>query len=1124
MRFCGSCGAALTQPCGDCGFESPPGFAFCGQCGTALAGANKALPSAAATSQNWAAPERSPRDYTPRHLADRILRQRDVLEGERKRVTVLFVDVKGSMELAEQMDSEQWHQILDGFFRILSEGIHRYEGTVNQYTGDGVMALFGAPLAHEDHAQRACFAALHLRIAIDEYADELRRQGHGFAVRMGLNSGEVVVGRIGDDLRMDYTAQGHTVGLAARVQNLAAPGRACLSGETAALVEGYFRLRDLGPARIKGVSEPVDLFELEDVSETRTRLDRSKARGFSRFVGRADEMDMLEHALNRADAGERQIVGVVGEAGIGKSRLCAEFVDRARARGVPVYEAHCPSHGKSLSGVGSRELILSFFGVSEHDAPDEARRKIAGTLVLLDPSFEEMLPLVFDACGVADPERPAPALDPAARRQRTVAFLRELIQARSARSCALFLLDDLHWADPETDVFISQVVETAASTRTMLLCNFRPEYEATWMDSSDYLRIPLRALTVEDSARLVDSLLGDDPSLAPLRARILERAGGNPFFAEELVQSMVEANAFEGHRGAYRLLADADAIAVPETVHAVLAARIDRLPEREKEFLHAAAVVGREFGAAVLAGVLDRSDDEVAEGLTALRSADFVVEEAVYPELEYAFKHPLTHEVAYRTQLTPRRAALHGDTARELAERGADPALIAQHLEEAGEALAAARRYAEAAGEFAHRDPEPGNRCWAKVRELCAPLSDTEARELHERAISQILLTGWTLGIEAEVAAELHREGMALAQARGDVSAQVVLLGIYSFIRMFHENSLAQVETLEEAARLVPDCNNFAMDMMIQQRLGWAYLMKGDLDRCLEVSDAALARCESDREKAGRLAGYGAQLFILTQRAFAHGFRGHFSEAEEALIEAHRMGVEDDDGLTLSNIQTSRANLSILCGDFVKAEGEARLSLEWAKASGVMLQVVPLFKLGHALARQEKGEALLDLASAFDDFGDFEGPLMDSVPVYRTLGLFFTGRHEEARSEIERVTDIEEARAYYAEIGFAMSPDLIQGWVMILRTFRLVLGGAARARCEAIVTLVQALIDATGITILQPELDLERAELARAGGDEEGWRSLIEGARQVFVADGRERRVAAIDAALGAASRDDAIG
>ena len=353
--FCGQCGSALRseRSCARCGKANTPEMRFCLGCGNPL---------------SPTAPEHAPRTYTPQHLAEKILASKSALEGERKQVTVLFADVKGSMELAERLDPEEWHGIMDRFFQLLTDGVHRFEGTVNQYTGDGVMALFGAPIAHEDHAQRACWAALHLRDALRAYADELRlSRGLNFSVRTGLNSGEVVVGRIGDDLRMDYTAQGHTVGLAQRMEQIAEPGCVYLTGHTAALVHGFFRLRDLGPLTVKGVRDPLRVYELEGVGSLRTKLDVSRARGFSRFVGREGETAALEAALARATQGDSQVVGVVADAGVGKSRLCFEFSQRCRARGLAVHEAHAVAHGKAIPFFTLLEYLRGYFGISERD-------------------------------------------------------------------------------------------------------------------------------------------------------------------------------------------------------------------------------------------------------------------------------------------------------------------------------------------------------------------------------------------------------------------------------------------------------------------------------------------------------------------------------------------------------------------------------------------------------------------------------------------------------------------------------------------------------------------------------------------------------------------------------------
>jgi class 3 adenylate cyclase len=686
---------------------------------------------------------------------------RSALEGERKQVTVLFADVRGSMDLAEQVDPEEWHKIMDRFFAILSDGIHSFEGTINQYTGDGIMALFGAPIAHEDHARRACYAALHLQQELRRYADELRlKYGLGFSVRMGINSGEVVVGKIGDDLRMDYTAQGHTVGLAARMEQMADTGKVLLSGQTGNLVSGYFELRDLGEAQVKGLSDQLHVFELEGIGRMRTRLDVSRARGFTKFVGRQSEMAVLEGALAQAIAGNAQLVGVVAEPGTGKSRLCYEFAERCRAQGIPVYEARGVAHGKAVPLLPVLEFFRNYFGITEQDTPRAARDKIAGRMLLLDEKLSEALPLMFDFLGVPDPARPSPPIGPEARQRRFLDLSRQLARARSAQEPAVLLLEDLHCFDKASDEYIENVVvEVASGNRTLLLLNFRPEYQASWMRKSYYHQLPLQALGAEAIRELFADLIGTDPSLDRLTELIRERTGGNPFFIEESVHSLVEAGALVGTRGARRLGRPAHEIAVPASVQSVLAARIDRLPEREKQVLQVASVIGQRFSEPILHRVAEVGDGELPAALHALLNAEFLYEEALYPEAEYAFKHPLTREVAYRSQLADRRSCAHAAIARameevELGKLDERAALLAYHWEQAGGAREAAKWHQRAAEWVGLNNPAEALRHWASVRQRLDTLPETpenlaEGAEVRAAIMSHLAAKdekSWLLG------------------------------------------------------------------------------------------------------------------------------------------------------------------------------------------------------------------------------------------------------------------------------------------------------------------------------------------------------------------------------------------
>ena len=495
-------------------------------------------------------PEPDPHSYTPRYLVDKILQSKSALEGERKHVTVLFADIEGSLKLAEEVGPERWHVAVDRFLRILADGVHRFEGTVNQYTGDGIMALFGAPIAHEDHAQRACYAALHLRDELRQYAQELRREhGVDFRTRFGLNSGEVVVGKIGDDLRMDYTAQGQVVHLAQRMEQLAEVGRVYVAPATVSLVRGFFTLEELGEFKVKGALEPVRVSELEGVGKARTRLEVARTRGFTRFVGRVFQLEALEAALTHALKGHGQVVGVIGEAGVGKSRLCAEFAERSRARDISVYEAHCPAHGRTVPFLALLELLRALLGVGEHDDDRDSREKVAGRLLLLDAAFQETLPLVFDLLGIGEGTRPGSTVhpeNPDAQQRQLFSFVREFVRARSRTEPAILFIDDVHWIDSGSDAYLTQFVEAVADTRTLLLLNYRPEYRADWMRKSYYHRLPLRPFGREIMDEFIRELIGSDPSVEALPGFISERAGGNPFFIEQMVQSLVDSKTLEG--------------------------------------------------------------------------------------------------------------------------------------------------------------------------------------------------------------------------------------------------------------------------------------------------------------------------------------------------------------------------------------------------------------------------------------------------------------------------------------------------------------------------------------------------------------------------------------------------
>jgi class 3 adenylate cyclase/pimeloyl-ACP methyl ester carboxylesterase len=604
--------------------------------------------------------EREPLSYTPKHLTDKILASRTALAGERKQVTVLFADLKGSLELLADRDPEEARQILDPVLERMMEAVHRYEGTVNQVMGDGIMALFGAPLAHEDHAVRACYAALRMQETVHQYGEAMQRS-HGVPIhiRVGLNSGEVVVRSIDSDLHMDYSAIGQTTHLAARMEQMARPGSVLATDETLRLAEGYVQVKALGPVPVRGLQIPIEVYEILGATLLRSRLHVAAARGLTRFVGRDAEMTQLQRALEQARAGHGQVVGVVGEAGVGKSRLFFEFIHSHCTQGWLVLESSSVSYGKATSYLPIIDLLKGYFQIEDRDTTQRLRKKVTGKVLTLDEQLKDAIPPLLSLLGALPEDDPLRSLDPPYRRSLVLDTLKRLLVRESQRQPLLLVFEDLHWVDAESQTALDMLVNNLPTSRILVLTNYRPEYNDHWTSKTYYARLRIDPLPPQDADELLATLLGTDPSLEPLKALLQERTGGNPFFLEESVRTLVEAEALRGERGAYRLAHDLHTMQIPATVQALLAARIDRLPLEEKQLLQSAAVIGTDVPLVLLQEIADLSEDDLRRGLAHLQEGEFLYETRLFPDPEYTFKHALTHDVAYRSLLHERRRLLH---------------------------------------------------------------------------------------------------------------------------------------------------------------------------------------------------------------------------------------------------------------------------------------------------------------------------------------------------------------------------------------------------------------------------------------------------------------------------------
>ncbi|MBI3455307.1 MAG: AAA family ATPase [Candidatus Rokubacteria bacterium] len=648
-NFCLHCGARLALACAACGAELPEGARFCNKCGAAV----QAQPGVPARFQ-------SPEAYTPRHLAEKILSSRSALEGERKQVTVLFADLKGSMELLADRDPEEARKLLDPVLERMMEAVHRYEGTVNQVMGDGIMALFGAPVAHEDHAVRACYAALRMQEAVDRYGDEVqRRHGVPVQIRIGLNSGEVVVRAIGSDLRMDYTAVGQTTHLAARMEQMAKPGSVLATASTLGLAEGYVQVKPLGPVPVRGLEAAIEVYEIVGAGPVRSRLQAAAARGLTPFVGREGELDQLRQALERAKAGHGQVAAVVGEPGVGKSRLFWELGHSHRTQDWLILESTSVSYGRATAYLPVIELLRGYFQIEPRDDVRKVREKVTGKLLALDRALEPALPALFGLLDVPVDDAQWQGLEPSERRRRTLDAVKRLLLRESRVQPLLLIFEDLHWIDAETQAFLDSLVESLPTARALLLVNYRPEYQHGWGSKTYYRQLRIDPLPPESAGELLQALLGSEAGLQPLKQLLIERTEGNPFFLEESVRTLVETKVLVGDRGAYRFAKALPSIQVPATVQAVLAARIDRLPPEDKQLLQSAAVIGKDVPLPLLQAIAELPEDALSRGLTHLQAAEFLYEASLFPEPEYTFKHALTHQVAYQSLLQDRQRVLH---------------------------------------------------------------------------------------------------------------------------------------------------------------------------------------------------------------------------------------------------------------------------------------------------------------------------------------------------------------------------------------------------------------------------------------------------------------------------------
>ena len=872
------------------------------------------------TSQPAAAP--APLTYTPPYLAEKILTSRSALEGERKQVTVLFADLKGSMELLADRDPEEARQLLDPVLERMMAAVHRYEGTVNQVMGDGIMALFGAPLAHEDHAVRACYAALAMQAAVTQYALEVqRRHGVPLQMRVGLNAGEVVVRAIGNDLHMDYSAIGQTTHLAARMEQMAIPGTILLTPAVLRLAEGFVQVTPVGPVPIKGLAEPVEVFELRGATALRRRLQTAVARGLSPFVGRQPELEAVQQALARAGAGQGQVVAVLGEPGVGKSRLMYEFLQSHHTQGWLRLESSSVSYGTATAYLPVCDVLKAYCQIEDRDALRTVQAKVTGHILTLDNTLQETVPAVLALFEALPADSPFLALDPLQRRRRTLEALKRILLRESQVQPLLLVFEDLHWIDSETQAVLDMLVESLPSARVLLLVNYRPEYQHGWGSKTSYTQLRLDPLPEASADSLLQALLGADAGLAPLKQLLMARTQGNPFFLEESVRTQVETGVLVGDRGAYHLSQPLDTMQLPATVQAMLAARIDRLPPEDKRLLQTAAVIGTEVPLPLLQAITDVSEETLHRSLARLQAAEFLYETRLFPEPAYTFKHALTHEVAYGSLLLERRRGLHARLVEALEalapERVTEQVERLAHHALRGEVWGKAVTYGQQAGTRADDRAAFREAVTAFEQALQALAHLPEDGDGRVRAIELRLALDRPLAALGENGRDLALlgEAEALARALNDrVRLGQVLAKRAHVLRAMGDLDGA-IAAGQQALECAVECGESAVQGDIAYPLGMAYYAIGDLGRAA----ALLRRSVEATGRESRTPDTRVQIESQAWLARTCGEIGAFAEGRRYGEEALRLATVAGRGATPIVVDGCLGVLYLTQGDLESA-------------------------------------------------------------------------------------------------------------------------------------------------------------------------------------------------------------
>jgi len=999
-RFCRECGVKLSVMCPQCEAEVLAGDKFCGKCGQRLGAALEPLPKDLSFDEKLNKIQR----YLPEGLTEKILSQRNKIEGERKQITVLFCDMEGFTALVEKFGPEEAYDIMDHVYEILIHKVHDYEGTVNEMTGDGLLALFGAPIALEDAPQRAIRSAhaIHREMAKLSETFGKERGTPPLKMRIGIHTGPVVVGTLGNNLRVEFKAVGDTVNLASRMEGLAEPGTTYVTGETFKLTEGLFRFESLGEKQVKGKEAPVAVYRVIAPSTRRTRFDVSAERGLTPFVGRERELELLLDSFERAKAGRGQAFSIMAEAGVGKSRLLYEFRKAIANEDVTFLEGKCLSFSRGVAYHPVIDILKSTFDIMEGDTDSRIREKVTNRLQEWRVEKASILPYVLELFSVKDSSIQKISMSAEARKDRIMEAVKRIAIQGSKMRTLVIAIEDLHWMDTSSEDYLKTLLDAISGARVLLILTYRPEYAPTWSTKTYHNHITLNRLSNRESLVMVHHLLGTQDVEGGLEEFVLEKTEGVPFFIEELIKALNELNFIGKSAGFYRLSKKIEDVRVPSTIQDVIMARVDVLPEKAREALQTGSVIEREFDYQLLKMVMDMSEKDLLSRLSLLKDSELLYERGIYPQSTYVFRHALTREVIYDSILPKKRKNLHaavGKAMEQLYESSIEDhyAVLAEHFIEAEDYQKAenylhnAGRKAEKAGALSdsiiHAQKRvvclenlPRSRdklktlvdartalglylfqlfCFAEAREAVDPVFESALGLGDKKRIAQIytIMGAYECWVTEDLSKALTclKDALRISQEERDMVSAFfanVWLGNALF---FGAEFQKAIEYMQRALDLNIAANNLWGISVIQGSIAMYHLWHGNVQLGLKMSEKALETAEQSGDIYSRSYAYKYHGDSLM-------FSGNLREAEKYFLKAIDLSMQINGIVQAAMTHMDLGYAYFTLTDFEQSEYHHQCAISLTKRSRATPSLISLCELNIARARVLRNDRDLDLA------------------------------------------------------------------------------------------------------------------------------------------------------------------